>query len=70
MEILLLIKLKLKNLGLTPSDILMSNGDGSYSNIQAPFYLGNQPSRGNSIKFPVNIFMEGERSWSILWMEN
>ena len=53
-------KTKIENLGLTPSDILMSNGDGSYSNIQAPFYLGNQPSRGNSIKFPVNIFMEGK----------
>ena len=25
-----------------------------------PSYLGNVPSRGNSIKFPINIFLEGQ----------
>ncbi len=32
---------------------------GGYANQQIASYLGNVPSRGNSIKFPINIFMEG-----------
>ena len=52
-------KSKIENLGLVPGDILMSDGMGGYSNQQIASYLGNVPSRGNSIKFPINIFMEG-----------
>ena len=52
-------KSKIENLGLVPGDILMSDGMGGYANQQIASYLGNVPSRGNSIKFPINIFMEG-----------
>ena len=53
-------KTKIVDLGLTPGEVLMANGDGSYGVQQMPSYLGNVPSRGNSIKFPINIFLEGQ----------
>ena len=53
-------KSKIKDLGLVASDVLMSNGNGGYASSKKSYYLGNIPSRGNSIKFPMNIFMEGE----------
>ena len=52
-------KTKIENLGLIPGDVLMDNGSGAYGNLPIPSYLGNTPSRGNSIKFPLNIFLEG-----------
>ncbi len=55
-------KTKIENLGLTPGDILMDNGSGLYGVQQIPSYLGNTPSRGNSIKFPLNIFLEGHET--------
>ena len=44
-------KTKIEDLGLVPGDILMSNGWELFGNV---------PSRGNSIKFPINIFLEGQ----------
>tara|TARA_Y100000739_G_scaffold193030_1_gene173642 strand:+ start:298 stop:3501 length:3204 start_codon:yes stop_codon:yes gene_type:complete len=55
-------KTKIENLGLTPGDILMDSGSGAYGVQQIPSYLGNTPSRGNSIKFPLNIFLEGHET--------
>ena len=55
-------KTKIENLGLIPGDILMDNGSGIYGVQQIPSYLGNTPSRGNSIKFPLNIFLEGHET--------
>ena len=53
-------KTEIQNLGLSPGNVLVDNGDGTYSTEKRAHYFGRQPSRGNSIKFPVNIFMEGE----------
>ena len=53
-------KTEIQNLGLTPGNVLVANGDGTYNTEKRAHYFGNTPSRGNSIKFPVNIFMEGE----------
>ena len=53
-------KTEIQNLGLTPGNVMIDNGDGTYSTEKRSHYFGNIPSRGNSIKFPVNIFMEGE----------
>ena len=53
-------KTEIQNLGLSPGNVLIDNGDGTYSTEKRAHYFGRQPSRGNSIKFPVNIFMEGE----------
>ena len=39
---------------------MVDNGNGTYTTEKRSHYFGNIPSRGNSIKFPVNIFMEGE----------
>ena len=50
-------KTKLKNLGLTPSSILI---DGQYKDI--PFYEGNNVSRGNIFKYAPNVFIEGEET--------
>ena len=50
-------KTKLKNLGLTPSSILI---DGQYKDI--PFYEGNIVSRGNIFKYAPNVFIEGEET--------
>ncbi|MFL2636974.1 MAG: SusC/RagA family TonB-linked outer membrane protein [Flavobacteriaceae bacterium] len=55
-------KTEIQNLGLTPGDVLMDNGNGVYGVQQIPSYLGNVPSRGNSIKFPLNIFLEGQET--------
>ena len=55
-------KTKIENLGLIPGDILMDNGSDVYGVQQIPSYLGNTPSRGNSIKFPLNIFLEGHET--------
>ena len=51
---------EIQNLGLSPGKVLVDNGDGTNSTEKRAHYFGRQPSRGNSIKFPVNIFMEGE----------
>ena len=51
-------KTEIQNLGLSPGNVLVDNGDGTYSTEKRAHYFGRQPSRGNSIKFPVNIFME------------
>ena len=53
-------KTKIENLGLTPGDVLLSDGKGGYETVQRPSYLGNTFSRGNSVKGAANIFMEGE----------
>lgn len=53
-------KTEIQNLGLTPGNVLVANADGTYNTEKRAHYFGNTPSRGNSIKFPVNIFMEGE----------
>ena len=55
-------KTKIENLGLTPGGVLMDDGNGVYGVQQIPSYLGNVPSRGNSIKFPLNIFLEGQET--------
>ena len=55
-------KTEIQNLGLTPGDVLMDNGNGVYGVQEIPSYLGNVPSRGNSIKFPLNIFLEGQET--------
>ena len=55
-------KTKIENLGLIPGNILMDSGSGVYGVQQIPSYLGNTPSRGNSIKFPLNIFLEGHET--------
>lgn len=61
-------KTKIKNLGLSPSDLLVQTQAPSNDNIgeyqvqQRPLYFGNQVSRGNSAKFPMNVFIEGEES--------
>ncbi len=53
-------KTEIQNLGLTPGNVMVDNGNGTYTTEKRSHYFGNIPSRGNSIKFPVNIFMEGE----------
>ena len=55
-------KTEIQNLGLTAGDVLLDNGNGAYGVQQVPSYLGNVPSRGNSIKFPLNIFLEGQET--------
>ena len=59
-------KTKIENLGLIAGDILMPfesvNQGSGYGVQQIPSYLGNTPSRGNSIKFPINIFLEGHET--------
>ncbi len=59
-------KTKIENLGLIPGDVLMPfesvNQGSGYGVQQIPSYLGNVPSRGNSIKFPLNIFLEGQET--------
>ena len=61
-------KTKIENLGLSPSDLLVQSKAPSYGNIgeyqvqQRPLYFGNQVSRGNAAKFPMNVFIEGEES--------
>ena len=55
-------KTKIENLGLQPSDLLMGLGNGTYETVQRPLYYGNAASRGNAVKFPMNIFIEGEES--------
>ena len=57
-------KTKIENLGLTPSDVLLpfNNGGNGYSVQSRGLYYGNEVSRGNAVKFPMNIFIEGEES--------
>ena len=57
-------KTKIVNLGLPPADILLpfNNGGNGYSVQQRGLYYGNEISRGNSVKFPINIFIEGEEN--------
>ena len=61
-------KTRIENLGLRPSDLLVEAQSASYGNIgeyqveQRGLYFGNEISRGNSAKFPMNIFIEGEES--------
>ncbi len=57
-------KTKIENLGLTPSDVLLpfNNGGNGYSIQSRGLYYGNEVSRGNAVKFPMNIFIEGEES--------
>jgi TonB-linked SusC/RagA family outer membrane protein len=55
-------KTEIQNLGLTAGDVLLDNGNGAYGVQQVASYLGNVPSRGNSIKFPLNIFLEGQET--------
>ena len=59
-------KTEIQNLGLASGDVLMPfesvNQGSGYGIQQIPSYLGNIPSRGNSIKFPLNIFLEGQET--------
>ncbi len=48
------------NLGLPEGEVYMPNGDGTYSLSNQIYYAGNQASRGNAIKFPINVFMSGQ----------
>tara|TARA_B100001057_G_scaffold154735_2_gene154860 strand:+ start:105 stop:3314 length:3210 start_codon:yes stop_codon:yes gene_type:complete len=54
-------KTEIGNLGLPSSEIFIPDSENPdlYNAVNKVYYLGNQASRGQAIKFPINIFMSG-----------